>query len=436
MNLGDGIYYGKIAGLLIFAALCAPAYAEAETAAEPGGTAAAEADAGTAPASPSGEKDMRGAGTSASGRAEETEASEAAASAKEPETWDDFRVNDGYDVEGPVECLEDAHEAEENTEPPENNGVFRINGLMELTWLNPRQLKNDDPDTGSYHKESSSRLKPNLEIDPSYRCEDFSFNGKIQYNFDRRCFKVLDCKFTVPMNKDLQFTGGRMKTPFGIEKLQASYKTLTINGSELNDALYLGRGWGFNFEADTSENSKLLLGIINNPRKHHFLSQDYYLNARSTFKLDKQSQLGFSAVYGRHSLDGAHSLPAGRFGIDYQHADDHLRLDAEVIYGTGYNNKSGRDSEALGAYVGGAYTLDKNWDAVLFLDWFDPDLRECEKVFYDASRNGKARLAVGANCYFDREPVHRLMVNYEWKLPTEGPCRSEQGVYAKYTCRF
>ncbi|MBQ7501279.1 hypothetical protein IJT93_00990 [bacterium] len=437
MDLGEGIYIRKIVGLLMLAALCAaPAYAEAETAAGPGGTAAAAADAGMAQAPPSEANEAQEAWTGASGAAEQTGAAEAEASAEEPKTWDDVRVVDGYDTDGPVELLEETKEAEENAAPPKKDGVFKINGLFELTYLNTLKLKYDKLNPGSYHKENTDRLKPNLEIDPSYKCDDFSFNGKIQYNFDRGSFKVLDCKFTVPMDGGLQFAGGRMKTPFGIEKLQASYNTLTINGSELSDALYLGRGWGFNFEAKTSENSKLLLGIINDPRKHAFLSNDYYLNARCAFKLDKHSQLGFSAVYGRHGLDGGHSMPAGRFGIDYQHADDHLRLDAEVIYGSGFNSKSGRDSEALGGYVGCAYTLNKNLDAILFCDWFDPDLRECEKVFYDASRNGKARLAVGANYYFDRDTVRRLMVNYEWKLPTEGPCHSEQGLYVKYTHRF
>jgi len=355
---------------------------------------------------------------------------------------DPAKESESVDAPGdaPVQWAENAEkaggEAAGEAGAAERGGVFKINGLLELMYLNNRKIKYDSANPGSYYKSGSDRLTPNVEIDPSYKCEDFSFNGKIQYNFDRGCFKVLDCKFTVPLDEGLLFSGGRMKTPFGIEKLQASYKTLTVNSSELSDALYLGRGWGFNFQADTSKDSKLLLGIINDSRHHHFVSRDYYLNARSTFKLDKYSQLGFSAVYGKHYKDDGYYLPAGRFGLDYQHIDDRLRLDAEIIYGTGYNKKSGRDSEALGAYVGGAYTLNDNLDAVLFLDWFDPDLRECEKVFYDNSRNGKARLAVGANYYFDREPVRRLMVNYEWKLPTEGPCHSEQGFYVKYTYRF
>ena len=86
---------------------------------------------------------------------------------------DPAKESESVDAPGdaPVQGAENAEkaggEAAGEAGAAERGGVFKINGLLELMYLNNRKIKYDSVNPGSYYKSGSDRLTPNVEIDPS-----------------------------------------------------------------------------------------------------------------------------------------------------------------------------------------------------------------------------------------------------------------------------
>ena len=319
-----------------------------------------------------------------------------------------------------------------------SKGQWKIGGKVELEYSNdeyPTIVNNDISgcDTLMYE---TNKLLPQFELNAQYLKDDFKFYTKARYRFDKKKIELLDCYANVPLGEGAKVTLGRFKTRFGIEKSQSSSKYLTCNASAVTDSLYLGRAWGASFEFTNKDGDQLMLGIMNDHNEHRFTSADNDIFVRGIKRLSKHSTLGASALIGQHSLSNSHSLPIQRFGIDYQLKTDNLRLDSEAIYSNGYNGLDEIKSRSLGWYVGSAYTVNKNIDLVGFIDWFDPNLDICSNDIFDDDVNASMRYVLGANYYFSRKKERRLMLNYEWKTPTEGPKIDTNGFYMRYSFEF
>ncbi len=321
---------------------------------------------------------------------------------------------------------------------PSSQGRWKIGGKLELEYSNDKHPTIVDNDTSGCDTlmYETDKLLPQFELNAQYLQDDFKFYTKARYRFDKKKVELLDCYANVPLGKSQKVTVGRFKTRFGIEKSQSSSKYMTCNASAVTDSLYLGRAWGASFEFANKKGDQLMLGIMNDHNEHRFASADNDIFVRGIKRLSKHSTLGASVLVGQHSLSESHSLPIQRFGIDYQLKTHNLRLDSEAIYSNGYNGLDEVNSRALGWYVGSAYTVNKNVDLVGFIDWYDPNLDICNQDLFDDDVNGAMRYVVGVNYYFSRQKERRLMVNYEWKMPTEGPKVSSQGLYMRYSLAF
>ena len=319
-----------------------------------------------------------------------------------------------------------------------SKGQWKIGGKAELEYSNdehPTIVNNDRGgcDTLMYE---TDKLLPQFELNAQYLKDDFKFYTKARYRFDKKKIELLDCYANVPLGEGAKVTLGRFKTRFGIEKSQSSSKYLTCNASAVTDSLYLGRAWGASFEFANKDGDQLMLGLMNDHNEHRFTSADNDIFVRGIKRLSPHSTLGTSVLIGQHSLSDSHSLPIQRFGLDYQLKTDNLRLDSELIYSNGYNGLEEIKSRSCGWYVGSAYTLNKNVDLVGFIDWYDPNLDVCSNDLFNDELNASMRYVLGVNYYFSRQKERRLMLNYEWKIPTEGPKVDTEGFYMRYSFEF
>lgn len=325
-----------------------------------------------------------------------------------------------------------------NQSSQSSKGQWKIGGKLELEYSNdehPTIVNNDKGgcDTLMYE---TDKLLPLVELNAQYLKDDFKFYTKARYRFDKKKIELLDCYANIPLGEGQKVTLGRFKTRFGIEKSQSSSKYMTCNASAVTDSLYLGRNWGASFEFTNKSGDQLMLGVMNDHNEHRYTSADNDVFVRGIKRLSKHATLGASVLVGQHSIADSRSLPVQRFGLDYQLKTDNLRLDSEVIYSNGYNGLSETKSRALGWYVGSAYTASPSIDLVGFIDWYDPNLDICSNTLFDDDVNASMRYVIGVNYYFSRQKERRLMLNYEWKVPTEGPRIDSEGIYMRYSFEF
>ncbi|MGM9992601.1 MAG: porin [Candidatus Bruticola sp.] len=316
-------------------------------------------------------------------------------------------------------------------------GKWKFGGKAELEFSNSKYPSIVNNERGSdMLMYETDKLMPKLEFNAKYTNESFLFYTKARYRFDKNKIELQDCYAHIPLGTKQKLVLGRFKTRFGIERSQSSSKVLTCNPSAVSEAMYLGRAWGASFEFESKRGDQLMLGLMNEHNNHRFTSSDNDLFARGRVRISDHAYLGASFLAGRHSFSEGHSLPVQRLGFDYQLKTDDLRIDSEIIYGHGYNGIQEVSSRSLGSYVGTAYTLDKNWDIVGFVDWFDPNLDLCNDSLYNDEINAALRYVVGVNYYLDRSKDRRIMFNYEWKSPTEGPKVSSNGIYMRWSYEF
>ncbi|MGM9999653.1 MAG: hypothetical protein ACI38Q_09750 [Candidatus Bruticola sp.] len=327
-------------------------------------------------------------------------------------------------------------EKKEKTAESSVSGKWKFGGKAELEYSNDKHPSIVENERGSdMLMYETDKLMPKLELNAKYTNGDFLFYTKYRYRFDKNKIELQDCYTHIPLRFKQKLVLGRFKTRFGIERSQSSSKVITCNPSAVSEAMYLGRAWGASFEFENKKGDQLMLGLMNDHNDHRWTSADNNLAVRGRMRLSDHAYLGTSFLVGRHSVKEGHSLPVQRFGLDYQLKTDNLRIDSEIIYSHGYNGIQDLPSRSFGAYAGTAYTVDKNWDLIGFVDWFDPDLDRCNG-FYDDELNSALRYVVGANYYFDRSKDRRIMLNYEWKTPTEGAKIGSRGLYVRWTYEF
>ena len=107
-------------------------------------------------------------------------------------------------------------------------------------------------------------------------------------------------------------------------------------------------------------------------------------------------------------------------------------VESEFIVSDGYNLFSDAATPARGYYIYGVRRVHDNLDAVVGYDRMDPDTDLKNPVRSDTRVNDRDRYTLGLNYYFSRKPIHRVMLNYEFRNELEGPSVSGSGVRLRY----
>ncbi|MGI5844813.1 MAG: porin [Candidatus Xenobium sp.] len=250
--------------------------------------------------------------------------------------------------------------------------------------------------------------------------------------------ELRDCYVRVDLPHDLELLAGQFKVRFGREGLASSSGTMTIERSDMTRALYQERDLGLNLGGRTASGLTWDFGIFQgqglnagdrNPNKDASL--------RLVLPAARGLEVGVSGQLGTVQPDGSPlDIPVRRWGIDLRYQKGRWTLESEAIWSQGWNKVSRTDSRAFGAYLGNTWTIVRDWDAVLFYDWFDPDLDRVDTRVANNALNARNRVVLGVNYYLDRKAPQRVMLNYEIHRPNEGPRVEPDGWRLRYEVRF
>lgn len=250
--------------------------------------------------------------------------------------------------------------------------------------------------------------------------------------------ELRDCYLRVNLPHDLTLLAGQFKVRFGREGLSSSTRTMTIERSDMSRALYQERDLGLNLGGRTSSGLTWDLGIFQGQGLNAG-DQNSTKDASLRLVVPTASglEVGLSGQVGTVQPDGSRlDLPVRRWGTDLRYKKGLWTLESEATWSDGWNKFSRVDSRAFGAYLGNTWNVSKDWDAVLFYDWFDPDLDRVDALVANNAFNARNRVVLGVNYYLDREAPHRLMLNYEVHRPCEGPRVEPDGWRLRYQLRF
>ena len=125
-------------------------------------------------------------------------------------------------------------------------------------------------------------------------------------------------------------------------------------------------------------------------------------------------------------------VPLRRLGFEAHYQDGPWTFEGEYILGNGYNLFSNADTPSRGFYLYNVIQVRPPLDLVIGYDRFDPDVGSVNLSRSDSSANERDRFTLGLNYYLKRKPVHRFMVNYEFRNELEGPSVSSQGFRLRY----
>lgn len=254
-------------------------------------------------------------------------------------------------------------------------------------------------------------------------------------NYDTRTngLAVLDLYMRAQLAEGADLRAGMFKIPFGWEGLRSSRSTNTIEMSDVTRGLssFRDSGLAFTYQKDGWEFSQAVVqgqaGVWTD------LNPDKDWVGRVSYALTPTLRLGASAHLGSYQTAvGTDPLPVRRYGLEFQFAQDAWKLEGEYLWSRGFNYFSQTDSAAQGGYLALVRQLDARNDLVLHFDRFDPDLNQVDRLAPNNRVNARHRFVLGWNYYFERQPEHRLMVNYEWAGEDEGPRPRNNGLRARY----
>jgi phosphate-selective porin len=250
--------------------------------------------------------------------------------------------------------------------------------------------------------------------------------------------ELRDCYVRVDLPHDLELLAGQFKVRFGREGLASSSRTMTIERSDMSRALYQERDLGLNLGGRTASGLTWDVGLfqgqgLNAGDKNS--TKDASL--RLVLPAARGLEVGVSGQLGTVQPDGSPlDVPVRRWGTDLRYQKGPWTLESEAIWSQGWNKVSRTDSRAFGAYLGNTWTVARDWDAVLFYDWFDPDLDRVDARVANNAVNARNRVVLGVNYYLDRKAPQRIMLNYEIHRPNEGPRVEPDGWRLRYEVRF
>lgn len=249
---------------------------------------------------------------------------------------------------------------------------------------------------------------------------------------DSMTLTLLDLYLKYEFTKGHHLRIGQAKLPFGYEFLNTSRKLTTVERSDVSRQFYqrdIGVGvYGKFGESDYG------FGIYqgqgeNNPESN----KNFDFVGRYAHSFSPQWKLGISGHLGSIRLDSSlDDLTTRRAGLELHYDNGPWKLETEYILGDGFNLFSQKETDSRGFYVYGIRRLKPNLDFVLGYDRFDPDLGFADSLKSNSASNERDRMTVGLNYYLSREPVHRVMLNYEFRNELEGPSVNSQGFRLRY----
>ena len=275
------------------------------------------------------------------------------------------------------------------------------------------------------------RFRPafNLAISPQ-------LDLQTEFNIDptNHRIQLLDARFNYDLGKRTFLSAGRFKVPFGWEGLRSSRSTNTIERSDMTSALYPERDVGVSVTHNEPHLGLFSLGtFLGQPRSNGGSNGHFDVVGRGLFHISDQLSLGVSGQAGTYRPSGRdHDLPVRRAGLEVQYREGPLRLEGEAIYSDGYNSMSSVSTRAFGYYGAAIYQLAEPLDLVLQYDRFDPDLDSVDPRQPLNATNARDRKVIGLNYYIDRDLMHRIMFNYEFKQDLEGPTLRTSGFRLRY----
>ncbi len=253
---------------------------------------------------------------------------------------------------------------------------------------------------------------------------------------DPEAFKIetLDLVLNLDFDENTRLSLGRYKVPFGWEGLRSSRTINTIERSDATVFLYPERDVGVMLSHRIPDLAEVSVGsFLGQPRSNGDANGSVEVIGRAVFPLPHGLRIGASGHVGSFRPNGGNrDIPVRRVATEIQWQHQRLKFEAEALWSDGYNTASRADTRAFGYYTTAVYQLDKSLELVVSYDRFDPDLDRLHTTSGANAVNDRDRRVVGLNYYFSREPVHRLMLNYEDRHSLEGPGQDVSGFRLRY----
>jgi phosphate-selective porin len=228
------------------------------------------------------------------------------------------------------------------------------------------------------------------------------------------------------------FRFGQAKVPFGHEFLRSSRTITTVERSDVSRLLFqrdIGIG-AFGKEGDFKYAIGIYQGQGQNERERNGTND---VVAKLVYQITPQFRMGASGHIGTYRPgDSPDDLAVRRAGLEAVYSNGPWTLEGELIVSDGYNLFSEAESQALGYYFYATRQMHDKLDAVVGYDRLDPDTDHRNPVRSDTRVNDRDRYTLGLNYYISREPIHRIMLNYEFRNELEGPSVSRSGVRVRY----
>ena len=273
-------------------------------------------------------------------------------------------------------------------------------------------------------------FSPQLELDTEFEVDLQPFDS---FDFKKTRIETLDLFLRYRFSDQSSLALGRYKVPFGWEGLRSSRTINTVERSDVTVYCYPERDVGVTLFHHDPEVGEFAVGsFLGQARSNGDSNGSLDLIGRMNVRITDQLRLGASGHLGTfRPTGGGTDIPVRRLGGEAQWEAGSWKLESEVIYSDGYNTASDPDSRAFGYYFSGVYRLAEPLDVVLSYDRFDPDLDS--KTLTAANRTiDRDRKVIGLNYYLSREPIHRIMLNYEIKQSLEGTTSTNTGFRLRY----
>lgn len=299
-----------------------------------------------------------------------------------------------------------------------------INGYAQLRYQN---FEEDGKDDGFDIRRLRLDIRGNITEKWDYRA---------QTEFGGSDVKLLDVMMSYKLIEPyVTITGGQFKIPFSPENLTSSGKLLTINRSQVVEALVsrskdvIGNQNGRDIGVLASGN------FLSKGDRHLFNYAIGIFNGAGINTSDNNENkdfagrlvfyplknLGFGANYynGTSHLDDK-DQNRDRVGADFTYVHKALSLSGEYIIGE--DDKTDKDGWYL---MGGYYAIPGKLQGVVKFDTFDPDTK--------VDDNETDVYTFGVNYYFDKWAV--MQINYEFKNE-RGNEVDNNALLAELTLRF
>ncbi len=300
-------------------------------------------------------------------------------------------------------------------------GAAALGGNPANNGLAPFQAQ-DNTFVRRFRPSWTAEFSPTVSIDTEFNVQP-----------DGMRIDILDARLNIKLSEHEALALGRYKVPFGWEGLRSSRATNTIERSDATVYLYPERDIGISVH-HSSEGGEYSVGtFLGQPRSNGDTNAKLDLIGRGVKNLGETTKVGFSGHLGSFRPTGTdQDLPVRRLGTELHFEDGPFKFEGEALWSDGYNTASRANTEAFGYYATAIYRVADPLDLVLNYDRFDPDLGASDPNVPNNRTNDRDRKLIGLNYYISRDPVHRIMLNYEFRQSLEGAEFHDSGFRLRY----